>query len=851
MPLRIFSQSECHWASAPRCLDISRFSVVHSFRECRIFAERMRHRRAKGLTPPRSEEWKRADAQESRIGFSLLALLVFGVLSIGSAVAQQKPVADRLMEIEQSTIQPPVGVGRPIPTWWDVRVKGTALVEGRFEFVVRHDGNVLATLTTEELALTGPQQRIRVVLPPVDDPLGIDQLQVDAVFRGRRFTEGLGRHVVRVAKVSSRTFVALTSISRISPKRSIQRDQVLKRLAFESLSVADLDEKVQTVFAALEPNDLPQEPLAYCAYDLVVLFGPEFRALKKPHLEALTTWVRAGGSVYVEPTGVLEPYHVEFLRGLTATDERGLVFQADSKGRLIPGTIWEDDRVFTTKIGLGRAVLRVEEEESESKPDFESETWRRAVATLWQLRHEHVEAVVKQGRLAPVISPHFKLLQDTGSLPKGTILGVDGGLTGTSVVSIDSNADGLSDHKIVVNEGMVQAGGGGGNSLGLKLLTSTSELLERLMPNGVRMVPLWLLGFMLLSFVVVIGPVDYLGLGMLKARKYTWATFPAATILVTALTVWISNSYMSTAEARRGLVLCDIGDDDSVVRTNRFELLFLSASRAVQTDIKKGLFSPLATTTAMDALYQQYGQYGVAVTQRGLRSGIDAPGGHRSPPHLTGRIPIEYTATQYVAKWTPQLNRLFSLPLSSNTGATDEPRVDWKTLVEGQITLSSLDGHAISSELSARVRTQFGTDAAVACFGPRGRWAFDRTALWQSNGQSSVDLSMMSQQQIQQQWVQQAYQRQLQAPQMQSYTNAQLPADVEQQAGLFRWLYQNSVAVPRGLFGLVSGIAPKGGPDLDDLPIYDPTDTTHALLIVIVPRGDDLIIYRKLVKCGE
>ena len=803
------------------------------------------------------------------VGQGLIAWLVFGLLSVGSAFAQQKPVADRLMEIEQSTIQPPVGVGRPIPTWWDVRFKGTALVEGRFEFVVRHDGNVLATLTTEELALTGPQQRIRVVLPPVDDPIGVDQLQVDAVFRGRRFTENLGRHVVRVAKVTSRTFVALTATSRLSPKRSIERDQVLKRLTFESLSVADLAEKVQTVFAALEPHDLPQEPLAYCAYDLVVLFGPEFRALKKPHLEALTTWVRAGGSVYVEPTGVLEPYHIGFLRELTAKDVRGLVFQADSRGRLIPGTIWEDDRVFTTKVDLGCAVIRVEEEdeagskEPELKPDFETETWRRAVAAMWKLRDEHVEAVVQHGQLAPVISPHLKLMQDMGTLPKGTILGVEGGLTGTAVVSIDSNADGLSDHKIVVNDGMVQASGGG-NSLGLKLLTSTSELLERLMPNGVRMVPLWLLGFILLSFVVVIGPVDYIGLGVLKARKYTWATFPAATILVTALTVWVSNSYMSAAEARRGLVLRDIGDDDSVVRTNRFELLFLSASRAVRTDVKKGLFSPLSTTTAMDALYQQYGQYGV--TQRGLRSGTDAPGGHRSPPHLTGRIPIEYTATQQLAKWTPQLNRMFSLPLSSstpssNTGAIDEPRVDWKALADGQITQSSLDGHVISAELLGRVRKEFGNAAAVACLGPRGRWAFDRAVLWQTNGQAFVDPSLSLQQQqqlaaiqqsqlaaIQQQQIQLA---RMQAGAMQNYTTAQLPADIQQQAGLFRWVYQNSVAVPRGLFGLVSGIAPKGGPDLDDLPIYDPTDTTHALLIVIVPRGDDLIVYRKLVKCGE
>ena len=63
-----------------------------------------------------------------------MSLLVW-MFSVVPAVAQQKSASDRLMEIEQSTVQPPVGVGRPIPTWWDVRFKGTALVEGRFEFV--------------------------------------------------------------------------------------------------------------------------------------------------------------------------------------------------------------------------------------------------------------------------------------------------------------------------------------------------------------------------------------------------------------------------------------------------------------------------------------------------------------------------------------------------------------------------------------------------------------------------------------------------------------------------------------------------------------------------------------------
>jgi hypothetical protein len=39
--------------------------------------------------------------------------------------------------------------------------------------------------------------------------------------------------------------------------------------------------------------------------------------------------------------------------------------------------------------------------------------------------------------------------------------------------------------------------------LALKLPTSTGELLDRLMPEGVRMVPLWLLGFILLGFEII------------------------------------------------------------------------------------------------------------------------------------------------------------------------------------------------------------------------------------------------------------------------------------------------------------------------------------------------------------
>ena len=327
--------------------------------------------------------------------------IVLLALFVSPAFAQNKPASERLIDIEQASYQPTIQTGRPIPTWWDVKIKSTALVEGRFEFAMKNDGRLLANFSTEELALTGPQQTIRIMLPPVDDLLGIDQLQLDVVFRGKRFTERFGPQVLRVAMTRSRTFMVLTANSRLASKRSVERDRVRKRLAFESMMVAEHEDAVVSIYSPLEPDKLPAEPMAYCAYDLAVLFGDEFRALKKPQLDALAAWVRAGGSVYVEPTGVLEPFHIDFLRWLTAGDSRSFIFQPDSSGRLIPGTVWEDERIVTAATGLGRVAVRVDEEhdpDANVAVNFESEVWRRAVATLWRLRSEQVEAVVKNGQ---------------------------------------------------------------------------------------------------------------------------------------------------------------------------------------------------------------------------------------------------------------------------------------------------------------------------------------------------------------------------------------------------------------------------------------------------------------------
>ncbi len=704
--------------------------------------------------------------------------LVLLMALTGPAFAQGK-----VMEIDQSVMQPPVQMGRPIPSWWDVKITGSSLVEGRFEFQLKNDTKLLATVMTEELALTGPQQRIRVLLPPVNDPDGVDQLRLDIKFHGRRFNQDLGSHILRVALARLRTFMVLTAVSRVAPRRSAERDRIIRRLAFESMA-ASLDESVKTVLTPLEPVDLPQEPMAYCAYEMAILFGDEFRLLKKPQLDALAAWVRAGGSLYLEPTGVLEQYHVDFLRNLTAFGPGDLVIQPDSNGRLTPGSIWNDERLLRLTNGLGRIVLHVDDEQPVES--METAAWREAAAFLWRLHSDQIRTL--------------------GSQPSANI--------GTLLRNVPE--EGLDTYVPM-----------SGNRFSLKVPSSTSELVNWLMPEGVRMVPLWVLGLILCTFVVWIGPVDYFGLGWLKARKFTWLTFPLATILVTGLTVWITNRYMSTAETRRGLIIRDVGDDGAIVRTNRFELLFIASTRPVTTDVRKGVFSAMSTGHSMNDPYQPQ-------MYRGMPRRYGPTGGEsvaRPPARLQGRIPTEFTATQDMAKWTPQLNRMFWIP---GPAANDETAVDWQALMEGVSLPEMFNSRSIGEGLRTRVQQQFGAKALVALLGSQGRWAYNQDASWHllnSNRLASDDRNYY--------------------PGIRGQNWQALPQELNGHPELFRWLYQYSAGVPYGLFSLTSQVGPTGGEDLDDLPILDTSDPNLALLIVVVPRGDDYIVYRKLLRTGK
>ena len=268
-------------------------------------------------------------------------LVVFSLSGLAlNALAQSSPVPQKSLTIESANIQPPVALGRPMLTWWDVKIPGSALVVGKFQFAIKSGDFLFATLETEELTLNGPEQRIRVLLPPVDCAQSVDRLYVDISFQGKKYSGPLGQQILRVPFTTKTVFMGLIGESRLGQKRSVRREKIIERLRFESLipearySLGEAKELVTTIFASIDLNDFPTDPLAYCGYDLVILLDMEFRNLRKPQLEGLLSWVQGGGSLFIEPNGVLEPYHLDFLRKLTDEDRSGLVIQVDPAGKL-------------------------------------------------------------------------------------------------------------------------------------------------------------------------------------------------------------------------------------------------------------------------------------------------------------------------------------------------------------------------------------------------------------------------------------------------------------------------------------------------------------------------------------
>ena len=663
-----------------------------------------------------------------------------------------------------------------IPLDWRITWSGRGILEGTLEYSVYRDDDILiGTFRSGVIVLTGGEKRIRTMLPPLGDSDSLSQLTLRTRFVSRNETFNLPEGIVRIPQRWQRAFVVCSCrLSGIAGRRnSTEFEQSLR---FERFGRKRNDRTLLTVLSSLPPEDFPVGGLGYCGFDLVVAPAEGLAALRARQLRGLREWVDAGGSLVVVPGGTLEPYHVEFLNAIVPRKTGHPPFSLDESGRLagLPGT--RDIRLIRKGVGRVAVILGPEM----TSDDYDSKAWKRMVWFLWKMQREFLQPILSAGRWQ-TSNPAILREQNAGD----PFLDEDPPLTPSKPV----------DYRPA--------------HVNVEPLASGEWLLERLMPETVNVVPLWVIGTILFVYLLVVGPVDYYVLGWLKMRKLTWVLFPVVTFVFAGFTVWLSHRYMQTDDRRRSVVFLDVGDEGEIVRANQIDLIFNGTQRVVETDVRYGLFTAMNHRAFLpDEPLSQFGPIrntrfpGEAsdVTPRFAKSGLVGPAS------FAGNIPSRYIVTQHIPQWTPQMNRIFHI-------APKGYRVDFDWNSVDAADFKTEAGRAVLAE---SVRQAMGANVSV--------YYLHRTQLVHLAG---PDLAFSS------------------VNDLGFRDNDYRPVGFSSSISFIK-----DVCVrPRsGLFSLVSQISPTGGGSLEDLALLDATDPRQWLLLAALRRGDKLLIYRKLYR---
>jgi hypothetical protein len=273
---------------------------------------------------PLAVGWAGGHAAGVKARFTLVLFFLFAVIA---------RAAD--WKVEHLNRADPLREGGPIPLRLAITNPGTAPVEGSIESRIEVAGSTVAVHRTPTLFLTPGRQVVPLLLPPAAAEEGVDRhvtvrfLVKGAVFPLGEFPlacEGGERFVVAHVKDDApreddgafaqrmqfrAVQAAWPALPRgVNPGVGLDRGMVFEpdggKYVFGSPRPEEDDAKLSRAERALRfrpfwmtTDDLPTSPLAYCAYDCVVLHRDALSSARSKQLEALAQWVDSGGRLLV------------------------------------------------------------------------------------------------------------------------------------------------------------------------------------------------------------------------------------------------------------------------------------------------------------------------------------------------------------------------------------------------------------------------------------------------------------------------------------------------------------------------------------------------------------------------
>jgi hypothetical protein len=516
----------------------------------------------------------------------------------------------------------------PIPVDIMFRNRGTSILEGRLalEFydpdnMAGRSTNVLARVETPEVAIASGEQTIAFSVPAMSaygTGEGPASVMVNAVFKttsGQQiplqpspfFVSSQDRHGMTICVSSSNSLHTRQAVSKLTD--ALRLETALRKVP------AYARKRFRTTPVRRAADQLPSAAGGYCAYDMVVLVGNGFVELEKQQLEALATWVEAGGTIIVAPqNSTMRADHRQFLERLCGSDdvviENGAYIA--SKSHLLK------------RSELGRTIVIAELPESEE--DYETKAFYQVLAFAWKFRSVH------DNGFQPAPSNQ---VWDPNTVAKG---GPE--VNGTGDLYPAKNfyrrySPSYSATPILARFPKQEL---------------AYYLAEALKPSSVRVIPFVVILAILLSYLILIGPADYWLLGKIGRRKLTWILFPIVTIAVTAGTVLLANHFMGRADISRAVTVVDLGKGGKVLRHNRFELLFSASEQIVKVGAKDAVVSPFS--------WGPYDQATINAMNLGWANRRSQPSPSSDDPLLiTGRMPGSFEVSMQMKQWSSRMLR--------------------------------------------------------------------------------------------------------------------------------------------------------------------------------------------------
>ncbi len=452
------------------------------------------------------------------------------------------------------------------------------------------------------------------------------------------------------------------------------------------------------------PQDFPADPLRLLGLDALLMSHDMLNQLRPNQLQAVQTWVLAGGSLALVQTGRLERAAEEFVQTLSQNEWP----QTAQRARGLP----RQTTLFAP--GLGQFIVATRELAGDSLE------WGRVARLMLRMQPQ----------------PALRL-EKTHKLPLET-------MTGPQLL-----------------EPLPRF--------------SATELTDQLMPESIRGMPFGLAASVLVCCLFCIAPGDYLLLGLLKRRKWTWALFPIVALGFTGFMAHLAAEHNGRNDSRTWISIVDVTPKNEVLRTSRFELTYGASGRTVAHPVQDQWWgdvrqADLAGVTPSDDDLVIAGYARQSQLRRSEQSPQPTELGERLSYH--GSVPANYIVEEPVRQWAPRMQRITTLGADPTLADYPLPQIPWDNLL-------SQAPQSMAATISQSVEKRW----------PNARWLIPGTGSHSGWQNSRLD-----------------------AP-----ANERTSAVLQIVSGMCQQPQQQS-SNP-GIFSLLSELSPTAGPDAEDLVI--------------------------------